>query len=192
MFNLLLLLFLFYEAGTCITSKGENVTVWRQMGKIIIIIKLTNSMAYGTRRFNATFTRALQYRYPEPNQHNSPHWYISRSILIFSSHLHLGLPKGLFPVGIPVKIVKALLPSSILAPVWRFWTKMIFYSVRLLAPSWRTTSGRLYMTAYSIYLQLTSISGGLFPHPQPRGRTMLWWQEPTDRPFIFFHCETSY
>ena len=37
--------------------------------------------------------------YPEPNQPTSP---------------HLGLPKGLFPVGLPVKILKALLPSSIL------------------------------------------------------------------------------
>ena len=27
----------------------------------------------------------------------------------------LGLPKGLFHVGLPVKILKALLPSSILA-----------------------------------------------------------------------------
>ena len=31
------------------------------------------------------------------------------------SHLRLGLPKGLFPVGLPVKILKALLPPSILA-----------------------------------------------------------------------------
>ena len=38
----------------------------------------------------------------------------SRSILILSSHLRLGLPKGLFSVGLPVKILKAL-PSSILA-----------------------------------------------------------------------------
>ena len=38
-----------------------------------------------------------------------------RSILILSSHLRLGLPKGLFPVGLPFKILKALLPSSILA-----------------------------------------------------------------------------
>ena len=36
----------------------------------------------------------------------------SRSILIFSPYLRLGLPKGLFPVGLPVKILKALLPSS--------------------------------------------------------------------------------
>ena len=37
-----------------------------------------------------------------------------KSILIFS-HLRLGLTKGFFPVGLPVKILKALLPSSILA-----------------------------------------------------------------------------
>ena len=38
-----------------------------------------------------------------------------RSILILSSNLGLALPKGLFPVGVPVKILKALLNSSILA-----------------------------------------------------------------------------
>ena len=38
-----------------------------------------------------------------------------RSILILSSHLRLGLPKGIFPEGLPVKILKALLLSSILA-----------------------------------------------------------------------------
>ena len=53
--------------------------------------------------------------YPEPNQPNYPLPISSRSILILSSHLRLGLPKGLFPVGLPVKILKALLPSSILA-----------------------------------------------------------------------------
>ena len=39
--------------------------------------------------------------YPEPNQTTS-------------SYLRLVLPKGLFPPGVPVKILKALLPSSIL------------------------------------------------------------------------------
>ena len=53
--------------------------------------------------------------YPEPNQPISLHPISSRSILILSSHLRLGLPKGLFPVGLPVKILKALLPCSILA-----------------------------------------------------------------------------
>jgi hypothetical protein len=36
-------------------------------------------------------------------------------ILIFSSHLHLGLTKDLFPVGVPVKSLKLLLSSFILA-----------------------------------------------------------------------------
>ena len=38
-----------------------------------------------------------------------------KSILILSSHLRLGLPQGLFPIGLFVKITKALLPSYILA-----------------------------------------------------------------------------
>ena len=38
--------------------------------------------------------------YPELNQPSS------RSVLILSSDLCLGLPKGIFPVGLPVKILK--------------------------------------------------------------------------------------
>ena len=44
------------------------------------------------------------------------HTHISlRSILTLSFHLRLGLPKYLFPVRVSVKILKALLSSSILA-----------------------------------------------------------------------------
>ena len=52
--------------------------------------------------------------YPEPKQ-PALIPISSRSILILPSHLRRDLPKGLFPVGLPVKIVKALIPSSILA-----------------------------------------------------------------------------
>ena len=52
--------------------------------------------------------------YPEPNQYNSSYWYHLSSILIFSSHLSLGVPKGLPPVGLHVNILKALLPSPIM------------------------------------------------------------------------------
>ena len=45
---------------------------------------------------------------------NNPYPISSRSILILSSHLRLGLPKGLFPEGLPVKILKALYPP----PFW--------------------------------------------------------------------------
>jgi hypothetical protein len=43
---------------------------------------------------------------PEPNQCIS-----LRSIRIWLSHLRLGLSRGLLPEGLPVKILKALLPS---------------------------------------------------------------------------------
>ena len=46
--------------------------------------------------------------YSEPKQSNSSH---SNVVL----HLRLGFPKGLLPAGVPVKILKALLPSPILA-----------------------------------------------------------------------------
>ena len=37
------------------------------------------------------------------------------SILIFYSHLRVDRPKGLFPICLPSKMLKAFLPSSILA-----------------------------------------------------------------------------
>ena len=33
--------------------------------------------------------------------------------MVLPFHLRLGLPKGLFPAGVPVKILKALLPISV-------------------------------------------------------------------------------
>ena len=56
--------------------------------------------------------------YPESNQSTQFLVLIPislRSILILSSYLRLGLSKGLFPAGVLVKILKGLLPSSILA-----------------------------------------------------------------------------
>ena len=59
-------------------------------------------MAYGTRRFNTAFTRVLSLSWAESTQLPALIPISSRSILILSSHLKLGLPKGLFPVGLPV------------------------------------------------------------------------------------------
>ena len=57
---------------------------------------LTNSFAYGTRGFNAASN-------PIPRMDSL---FFLRFTLILSSHVRLGLPRGLFPVGVPVKIVK--------------------------------------------------------------------------------------
>ena len=59
-------------------------------------LELINSMAYGTRRFNTAFTRVLQksLSLAESTQLLVLLHISLRSILILSSHLRLGLPKG--------------------------------------------------------------------------------------------------
>jgi hypothetical protein len=44
--------------------------------------------------------------YPEPDKSNPdlPTLFLLRSILILISHLHLGLPSGLFPLGFAIKM----------------------------------------------------------------------------------------
>jgi hypothetical protein len=65
-------------------------------------------MPYETRRINTAFTRALNNRYIESNQTNSSYLtpiYLT-SILILSSYLHLGLPRGPFLVGLLLKFLE--------------------------------------------------------------------------------------
>ena len=68
-------------------------------------------MAYGTQTINAAFTSALPML-----SRNKP---IPRTetclepLLILFSHLRLGLPKVLFLIGSPAKIMKALLLSNL-------------------------------------------------------------------------------
>ena len=61
-------------------------------------------------------TRLSNNPYPDPNQPNSSRlqyfFKIDSNIVL---HLRIGLPKGLFPVGLPDTILKKVLASSILA-----------------------------------------------------------------------------
>ena len=63
---------------------------------------LTNSTAYRTQKFNITFKSAVQKSLSGAESTQSlvliPIYLTS--ILIMSSDLRLGLPKGLFPVGL--------------------------------------------------------------------------------------------
>ena len=56
-------------------------------------------MAYGTRRFNAAFARTLQISL----SFDILTQLSESSILILSSHLRQGIPKGPISVGLPMK-----------------------------------------------------------------------------------------
>ena len=68
---------------------------------------------YGTLRFITAFTSARHLSLSRTRliQSIPPHPTSWRSILILSSHLHLGLPSGLFPSGFHTKRLYALLLS---------------------------------------------------------------------------------
>ena len=63
---------------------------------------------HGTRRFITALTsvRHLSLSWASPIQSTYPHPTYWRSILILSTHLHLGLPSGLFASGFPTKTLE--------------------------------------------------------------------------------------
>ena len=62
-----------------------------------------------------TSTRHLSLSWANPNQSPQPLPTSSRSVLILSSHLRLGLPDGLYPSSFPTKTLCKPRPSSIRA-----------------------------------------------------------------------------
>ena len=70
---------------------------------------------HGTRRFITALTSARQLflSWASPIQSTCPHPTSWRSILILSTHLHVGLPIGLFPSGFPTKTLYTPLSSTI-------------------------------------------------------------------------------
>jgi hypothetical protein len=116
----------------------------------------------------------LEVRYPA---HNSPplvpvlnqinpvhipHLISYRYIPISLSHLRLDLPSGLFPSGLPTKIL-----YSFLHFVTRLYFAVRFCYTFAQTPSRSTTPCRLSVTAYSINSQLPPISGDCLLHSQP-------------------------
>jgi len=79
-----------------------------------------------TLRFITVFTRArhLSISCASSIQSIPPHRTSFRSILILSSHLHLGLPSGLFPSGFPTKTLymPRLSPYELHAPPISFFS----------------------------------------------------------------------
>jgi hypothetical protein len=85
------------------------------------VVRSLDSFAafYGTRRFNTEFTRTLHLSlsWATPIQSTSPHPTSTRSILILSNHLRLGLPSGSFPQAfLPTTYTRSSSPHSCYMP----------------------------------------------------------------------------
>ena len=97
---------------------------------------------HGTRRFITALTsvRQLSLSWASPIQSIHPHFTSWRSVLILSTHLHLGLPSGLFPSGFPTKTLYTPSPHpyaphaqpisffSILSPA-QYWVRCNVYKI---------------------------------------------------------------
>ena len=126
------------SVGCCILT--YLLTPWSR----VLLEKLTGSAAsqeilriFGTRRFITVLTSACHLSLSWANsiqssQHPPTSW---RSILILSSHLHLGLPSGLFPSGFPTRtlccigfiIHYCLLLGRNLKIFFKFWKAMLAF-----------------------------------------------------------------
>jgi hypothetical protein len=77
---------------------------WASLEKPLVVQLLKNSRAcYGTQNFIIVFTRTLHWSlsWARSIQSILPHPVSVTSTLIFYTHLHLGLPNGLFPSDFP-------------------------------------------------------------------------------------------
>ena len=100
---------------------------------------------YGTRRFITALTsvRHLSLSWASPIQSTYPHPTSWESILILYTHLHLGLPSGLFPSGFPTKNLHAPLSSPIRATCPAHLILLDFITHTLLGEQYRSFSSSL-------------------------------------------------
>ena len=83
-------------------------------------------------------------------------------------HLDLGIPNGLFPVGLPDKILKALLPSSILATWHTHLTLLHIITLTILGEWYKIWSSSLWSLLHSPFTSSwaqTFSSGSYFQIP---------------------------
>ena len=108
--------------------KGYLLTPWSR----VLLEKLTGSQLvkkflafYGTRSFIIAFTSARHQSlsWASSIQSKPPYRISWRSILTLSSHLRMGLPRGLFPSSIPTKTLytPVLSPYMLHAPLISFF-----------------------------------------------------------------------
>ena len=101
---------------------------------------------HGTRRFITAFisVRQMSLSWVSPIQSIYPHPTSWRSVLILSTHLHLGLPSGLLPSGLPTKNLYTPSPH----PYTPHAQPISFFSILSPAQYWMSSTDHIYFYLY--------------------------------------------
>jgi len=138
-----------------LTKIAEEFGIWlnlRAPCSRVLLEKLTGSQLvkkfltfYGTRRFITAFTSArhLHLYWASSIQSIPLHPNSRRSILIFSSHLHLGLPVGFFSSDVPTKTLYTPLLSPIRATCSAHLILLDFITRTILGEGYRSLNSSL-------------------------------------------------
>ena len=120
----------------------HSLTPWcRVLLEKLTVLQLVKKFPafHGTRRFITALTSVchLSLSWASPIQSIYPHPTSCRSILILSTHLHLGLPSGLLPSGFPTKTLCTPSPH----PYAPHAQPISFFSILSPAQYWVITDG---------------------------------------------------